>query len=71
MTPALLDSPRPRVVRRSSASGRGRELTLEQRLGATLAAAEAGQPADCPVCRGSMIAAGGEAVCGDCGSRVS
>jgi tRNA(Ile2) C34 agmatinyltransferase TiaS len=71
MTTALLDSPRPRAARERCRSGRGRELTLEQRLGATLAAAEAGQPADCPVCRGSMTSAGGGAVCGDCGSRVS
>ncbi len=71
MTPALLESPRPRATRERCRSGRGREVTLEQRLDATLAAVEAGQPADCPVCRGSMGSAGAEAVCRDCGSRVS
>ena len=49
----------------------GAALTLEQRLGATLAAAEAGQAADCPVCRGSMRLTEGAAVCGDCGSQLS
>ena len=71
MTPAVLDNPRRRVSRERCAGDRGRGLTLEQRLAATLAAAEAGQVADCPVCRGSMSLDAGAAVCGDCGSQLS
>jgi hypothetical protein len=71
MTPAVLTTPRRRASRERCAGDRGRGLTLEQRLGATLDAAEAGQAADCPVCQGSMSLRAGSAVCGDCGSQLS
>ena len=71
MTPAVVDIPRRRASRERCTPGRGRGLTLEQRLGATLAAVEAGQAADCPVCRSSMRLTAGVAVCGGCGSQIS
>ena len=72
MTPAVMSTPpRRRASRERCSGGRGRGLTLEERLGATLAAAEAGEVADCPVCRGSMRMSAGVAVCGDCGSQLS
>jgi hypothetical protein len=71
MTPAVVDIPRRRASRERCTPGRGRGLTLEQRLGATLAAVEGGQPADCPVCRSSMRLSAGIAVCTGCGSQLS
>ena len=71
MSSALLERPLGHAVRDGRARGPGRGLTLERRLGAVLAAAEAGNQADCPLCRGSMTLVAGEAVCDECGSRLS
>jgi hypothetical protein len=71
MTTIVLNRPRQRASRERCVGGRGRGLTLEQSLGATLTAARAGEEADCPLCPGTMRADGGTAVCGSCGSQLS
>ncbi|MBN1530035.1 MAG: hypothetical protein JW895_13310 [Thermoleophilaceae bacterium] len=71
MTTAVLNIPRRRVSRDGCSGGRGRRATLEESLGATLVSARAGEPADCPLCPGTMRAADGSAVCDSCGSTLS
>ena len=71
MTTVVLNRPRRRASRERCTGGRGRGLTLEQSLGATLTSARAGQEADCPLCPGTMHAVDGAAVCGSCGSELS
>jgi hypothetical protein len=71
MTPPVLDRPIRRAAREQCVGGPGRRMTLEQRLDSVLTAAQAGVPADCPVCAGPMVAAGSAAECGSCGSRLS
>jgi hypothetical protein len=79
VSPIVLERPPHRAVERPPhravgerrPGGRGRGLTLEQRLGSVLAAAESGHQPDCPVCRGGMVLVDGEALCGDCGSRLA
>jgi hypothetical protein len=71
MTPPVLDRPARRAAREQCVGGPGRRMTLEQRLDSALSAVQSGAAADCPVCAGPMVAAGGAAECGDCGSRLS
>jgi hypothetical protein len=71
MTTAVLTRPRRRASRDGCTGGRGRGLTLEESLGATLAAARSGEPAECPLCPGTMQAVDGTAVCDTCGSALS
>jgi tRNA(Ile2) C34 agmatinyltransferase TiaS len=68
---AVLDRPARLTAGERRCAGPGPGLTLERRLAAVLAAAEAGEQADCPVCRGHMAFVAGEARCDDCGSRLS
>ena len=70
MTTVVLNRPRRRASR-ERCTGRGRGLTLEQSLGATLTAARAGDEAECPLCPGTMRAVAGTAVCESCGTELS
>ena len=71
MTTAVLNIPRRRASRGGCNDGRGRRVTLEESLGATLVAARAGEAADCPLCHGTMRTVADAAVCDDCGSSLS
>jgi hypothetical protein len=52
---------------RGCAGGR----TLAERLDAALERLQAAGAADCPVCRGPLVPAGGGGRCGRCGSAVA
>ena len=73
MTTAVLNTPRRRASRERCAGDRGRGLTLEQRLGATLAGRRGrARRRTARVCRGSDARGpAARAVCGDCGSQLS
>ena len=71
MSPLTLDRPARLAPGERCDADRGRRLTLEQRLGVALGAAQSGEPAECPVCRGPMGPVGSAARCGDCGSVLS
>jgi hypothetical protein len=71
VSPAVLERPAAGGLGRLRPTGRGPQLGLEQRLSATLAAVQAGEPAPCPVCCGEMELAEGHARCSDCGSQLT
>jgi hypothetical protein len=72
MTTALLESPLSLFgeARRLRPAG-GRGITLEELLERTLRSAQAGEAAECPVCRARMHAENGAAHCSGCGSTLS
>jgi hypothetical protein len=72
MTTALLESPLSLFgeARRVRPAG-GRGITLEELLESALRSAQAGGPAECPVCHARMHAEEGTARCSGCGSTVS
>jgi hypothetical protein len=71
----FLDPPRKlgsAGVRRPLDSSGGGRLTLEQRLDGVWEGLHADGAAECPLCRGRMARAAGEAAaaCVDCGARL-
>jgi hypothetical protein len=72
MTAGVLEAPPDRSPSAQGArSDGGRGITLEERLESVCRAAQREGIAECPVCRGPMVAAGAGARCGGCGSVVS
>ena len=71
MTTVVRNRPLRRASRERCKGGRGRGLTLEQSLGATLTAVRSGDEAECPLCPGTMRPVAGTAVCESCGSELS
>jgi tRNA(Ile2) C34 agmatinyltransferase TiaS len=72
MTAAVLEAPPDGSAGPQEArSDGGRGITLEERLESAWRAAHRESFAECPVCRGLMVAAGAGARCGGCGSVVS
>jgi hypothetical protein len=71
MTGAVLDRPASLFDRAGGAleAGAGDEVTLEERLNATLRAVRDGST-ECPVCAAPMVAEAGHARCTGCGSRL-
>jgi hypothetical protein len=71
MTPAVLDRPASLFANSAASPVGGGQVTLEERLDATLHALLAAGEAGCPVCDASMTRARDGGVCAGCGSRLS
>ncbi|HEY1275180.1 MAG TPA: hypothetical protein VGF25_09730 [Thermoleophilaceae bacterium] len=78
MTAAALAAPLQGLAERRAggwhgdrARGRGRGLTLAERLDGIWAAVRADGEAECPICRGRMQLRHGQGECAGCGSRMS
>ena len=71
MTGAVAPAPLPLFADPRASAGDGSTPTLGERLDGVLEVVRAGGTAECPVCRGRMIAAGRAALCRDCGTRLA